>query len=220
MRRASRAASAVGSASASSREFVWRLCAPPRIAASAWTVVRTTLLSIDRAVRLEPAVWTWNRHICERGSLEPKRSRTIRAHIRRAARNLATSSNSSLQAAKKKLSRPAKSSMSRPRATAASAVADRVGQRVGQLLDGRRPGLAHVVAADRDRVPAGQLAGAELEDVGDQPHRRPGRVDVRPAGDVLLEDVVLGRAADGGRARRPGARPRPRTAPAGSAPSS
>jgi hypothetical protein len=53
-----------------------------------------------------------------------------------------------------------------------------------------------VVAADRDRVPARELAGAELEDVGDEPHRLARRVDIRPAGDVLLEDVVLGRAAD------------------------
>ena len=83
-------------------------------------MVRTTLLSIDWAVRLLPAVWTWKRHICERGLWLPNRSRTIRAHIRRAARNLATSSKSSLQAAKKKLSRPAKSSTSRPRAIAAS----------------------------------------------------------------------------------------------------
>ena len=32
-------------------------------------------------------------------------------------------------------------------------VGDGVGQGEGQLLGGRRPGLAHVVAADRDRVP-------------------------------------------------------------------
>ncbi len=120
MRRASRAASSVGRARASSREFVCRLWAPPRTAARAWTVVRTTLLSIDWAVRLEPAVWTWKRHSRLRGSVAPKRSRMIVAHIRRAARNLATSSNSSLQAAKKKLRRPAKASTSSPRSTAAS----------------------------------------------------------------------------------------------------
>ena len=89
-------------------------------AARAWTVVRTPLLSIDCAVSELPAVWTWNRHIIERGSRAPNRSRMSRAQIRRAARNLATSSNSSLQAAKKKLSRPANASTSRPRATAAS----------------------------------------------------------------------------------------------------
>ena len=120
MRRARRADSAVGSASASSFAFVCRLWVPPRTAASAWIVVRTTLLSIDWAVRLEPAVWTWKRQVIERMFDEPKRSFTIVAHIRRAARNFATSSKSSLQAAKKNDRRPAKSSMSRPRATAAS----------------------------------------------------------------------------------------------------
>ena len=86
-------------------------------------MVRTTLLSMDWAVRLEPAVWTWKRQVIERGSCAPKRSRMMRAHMRRAARNLATSSNSSLQAAKKKLRRPAKRSTSSPRATAASTYA-------------------------------------------------------------------------------------------------
>ena len=56
----------------------------------------------------------------ERGSAAPKRSFMIRAQRRRAARNLATSSKSSLQAAKKNESRPAKASTSSPRATAAS----------------------------------------------------------------------------------------------------
>ena len=123
VRSARRAASSVGSASASSRAFVWRLWAPPRTADSAWIVVRTTLLSTDCAVRLEPAVCTWNRHKSERAFDAPKRSRMIVAHIRRATRNLATSSKSSDQAAKKKLSRPAKSSTSRPRSTAASTYA-------------------------------------------------------------------------------------------------
>jgi hypothetical protein len=54
------------------------------------------------------------------GFLAPKRSFMIRAHIRRAARNFATSSNSSDQAAKKNESRGAKSSTASPRPTAAS----------------------------------------------------------------------------------------------------
>ena len=36
-----------------------------------------------------------------------------------------------------------------------------------------------------------QLPLAERQDVGDEPHRRPRRVDVRAARDVFLEDVVL-----------------------------
>ena len=93
---------------------------PPSTAASAWIVVRTTLLSTDWAVSELPAVWTWKRHIIERGSVAPKRSRMMRAHIRRAARNFATSSKSSLQAPKKNERRPAKASTSSPRPSAPS----------------------------------------------------------------------------------------------------
>jgi hypothetical protein len=96
---------------------------PPSTAASAWSVVRTTLLSMDCAVSDEPAVWVWKRHIIDLGFRAPKRSFMIRAHMRRAARNLATSSNSSDQAAKKKDRRGANSSTSRPRARAASTYA-------------------------------------------------------------------------------------------------
>ena len=123
VRSARRADSTVGRASASSRELVCRLWVPPRTAASACSVVLTTLLSIDCAVSEEPAVWVWKRHIIERAFDAPNRSFMIRAHIRRAARNLATSSNSSDQAAKKKDSRGAKSSTARPRPTAASTYA-------------------------------------------------------------------------------------------------
>ena len=49
-------------------------------------------------------------------------------------------------------------------------VGNRVGEREGDLLHGRRTGLANVVAGDRDRVPARHALGAVLEDVGDDPH--------------------------------------------------
>ena len=74
-------------------------------------------------------------------------------------------------------------------------VRDAVGERERQLLRCVRARLADVIAADGDRVPAGHLAGAPREHVGDEPDRGPRRVDVRPARDVLLEDVVLHRAA-------------------------
>ena len=68
-----------------------------------------------------------------------------------------------------------------------------VGDREGQLLDRGRAGLADVVAADRDRVPARQLARPELDRVGHQAHRRLRREEVFLLGHELLEDVVLGR---------------------------
>ncbi len=66
-----------------------------------------------------------------------------------------------------------------------------VGERVGDLLNCVAARLAEVVAADRDRVEARQLAGRVLDHVGDEPQRRRGRVDVGLAGEELLEDVVL-----------------------------
>jgi hypothetical protein len=51
----------------------------------------------------------------------------------------------------------AKSSMARPLASAASTYATGVRERERDLLDGRRAGLADVVAGDRDRVPPRHL---------------------------------------------------------------
>ena len=81
----------------------------------------------------------------------------------------------------------------RPRVERGLAVGDRVGQREGDLLHRGRAGLAHVVARDRDRVPARQVLVAVGEDVAGDAQRRPGRVDVGAARDVLLEQVVLHR---------------------------
>ena len=90
----------------------------------------------------------------------------------------------------------AKSSTARPGRDGGADVLDAVGQGEGDLLHGRRPGLGHVVAGDRDGVPARQLGLAVGEDVGDQPQRVRRRVDVGAAGDVLLEHVVLDRAGE------------------------
>ena len=66
-----------------------------------------------------------------------------------------------------------------------------VGQRVGQLQVGRRPGLLDVVAGDRDRVEPRHLLRGEREDVADDLHRGLGRIDVGVAHHELFEDVVL-----------------------------
>jgi hypothetical protein len=73
-----------------------------------------------------------------------------------------------------------------------------VGEREADFLSGRRSGFTNVIPADRDRVPPRQLALTESEDVGDDPHRRAGRVDVCTPRDVLLENVVLDRSLDRG----------------------
>jgi hypothetical protein len=72
------------------------------------------------ACSVTPPVWVWNLIICERSSLASKRSRMIRAHILRTARNLAISWKTLLWQLKKKASRGAKSSTSNPRSKAAS----------------------------------------------------------------------------------------------------
>ena len=111
---------------------------------------------------------------------------------------MAISSKKSLWELKKNDSRGAKSSTRQAALQGRLDVGHAVGDREGELLDGRRAGLADVVAADRDRVPARQLARAELDRVDDEPHRRLGRVEELLLGDVLLEDVVLDRPLEDG----------------------
>ena len=111
---------------------------------------------------------------------------------------MAISSKKSEWLLKKNERRGAKSSTAQPAGERRLHVGHPVGDREGQLLDGRRPRLADVVAADRDGVPAGQLAGAELDRVGHQAHRGRRREEELLLGDVLLEDVVLDRALEGG----------------------
>jgi hypothetical protein len=74
---------------------------------------RTTLLRGCCAVSVTPPVWVWNL-MRQLASDAAKRSRISREKIRRAARNLATSSNRSLCAAKKKDRRGANRFTSRP----------------------------------------------------------------------------------------------------------
>ena len=123
VRSASRADFWVGSAIASSKELVCSDWVPPSTAARACTVTRTRFTSGCWAVSCTPAVWVWKRSIADFGSCAPNRSVMIRAQIRRAARNLATSSSSVVRATKKKDSRGPTSSTASPAASAASTYA-------------------------------------------------------------------------------------------------
>ena len=116
------------------------------------------------------------------GVFGPNRSFMIRAQRRRAARNLATSSRKSRWELKKKDNRGAKASTSSPCFQGRLDVGDSVGQGEGDFLNRRRAGLADVIAGDGDGVPAGHFLGTVLEDVGNDPHRRPRREDVGPPG--------------------------------------
>ena len=206
VRSASRAAFSLGSAIASSKELVCSDWVPPSTAASACTVTRTRLTSGCWAVSCTPAVWVWKRSICDFGFVAPNSSRMIRAQIRRAARNFATSSSSVVRETKKNASRGAEVVHVQPGADRGPDVLHAVGQRERDLLHGRRAGLGHVVAGDRDRVPARDLGRAVRERVGDQAERLRRRVDVRAAGDVLLQHVVLDRAVELAARRRPAPR--------------
>ena len=71
VRSASLAVSSVGSASTSSRAFVWSDCVPPRTAASASIAVRTTLFIGCWAVSDTPAVCVWKRRRIASGVVAP-----------------------------------------------------------------------------------------------------------------------------------------------------
>ena len=73
---------------------------------------------------------------------------------------------------------------------------DRVAHCERDLLDGRRARLLQVIGADVDRVPLGDVLDRVGDRVRDQPHARPRRERVRAPAQVLLEDVVLGRALE------------------------
>ena len=75
-------------------------------------------------------------------------------------------------------------------------VRDAIRQGEGHLLHRRRARFADVIATDADGIPARHLLSSIGEDVGDQAHRRFGRVDVGPARNVLFEQVVLNSAVD------------------------
>jgi hypothetical protein len=71
-----------------------------------------------------------------------------------------------------------------------------VGERVGEFLRQRRAGFLHVIAGNRDRVELRHFGRGELDDVGNDPHRRLGRIDIGVADHEFLEDVVLHRAGE------------------------
>jgi hypothetical protein len=77
-------------------------------------------------------------------------------------------------------------------------VPETVRQGVRQLLRGRRPGLADVVAGDRQRLVGGDAGRAVLHQVADEAQVRLGLEEPLLLGDVLLEDVRLQRAVEHG----------------------
>ena len=69
-----------------------------------------------------------------------------------------------------------------------------VGERERELEHLVRARLLHVVAGDADRVELRHVLRRVLDDVGDDAHRRRGRIDVGVAHHELFQDVVLDRS--------------------------
>ncbi len=206
MRSAIVAACSVGSASASSNEFVCSDCAPPHTAESAWIATRTMLFSGCCAVSVEPPVCAWKRSAvralvrrAEAVAHDPRPQATGGAELRDLLEEVVVRVEEEGEALAELVGRE-------PRRDRRLAVRDAVRERERELLRRARARLADVVPGDRDRVEAGQPLGAVREEVGREPHRRPRREDVVPARDVLLEHVVLHGAAQPLARRRPGPR--------------
>ncbi len=152
--------------------------------------VRPTLLKTSWAVSDQPLVWQCVRRLSDLGFCGSNWL-TSRAHRARAARQLGDL-HEEVHADRPEEAQPRSEPVDVDAGVEAGAeVLDAVGQRVRQLQVGRRPGLLHVVAGDRDRVEPRHVLGGVAEDVGDDPHARRRRVDVGVADHELLEDVVL-----------------------------
>ena len=147
------------------------------------------------AVSVEPPVWAWKRSACacfvcgaEAVAHDLRPERPGGAELRDLLEEVVVRVEEEREPGAERVGREA-------RRHRRLAVGDPVRERERELLGGRRARLADVVARDRDRVPARDPLLAVGEQVGRQPHRGARREDVVPAGDVLLEDVVLDGAA-------------------------
>ena len=196
VRSAMRAACSVGSPSASSNALVCSDWVPPIVAAIAWTVVRTMLFSGCWAVRVDPAVWVWNRIRWAAGSVTPESV----LHQRRPQSSGRPEFGCLFEQVIVRI--PEKREPWRKLAHIESCrngrfdIRDAIGNGERDLLRRGRAGFADVVAADRNRVPVGKLGIAIRKQICHKTHRGLRRVDIGPPGDVLLENVVLHRAAD------------------------
>ena len=198
VRRAIVAARSVGSASASSKEFVWSDCAPPqhgreRLDRHADDVVLGLLRGQRRAAGLRveaerQRAWV-GRAEAVAHDLGPQAPR--RAELRDLLEEVVVGVEEEGEA----LAEVVRGQAGGDRRLA---VGDSVRERERELLRGARSGLADVVPGDRDRVEAGDPLGAVGEEICREPHRRPRREDVVAARDVLLQHVVLHGAAQRG----------------------
>ena len=69
-----------------------------------------------------------------------------------------------------------------------------IGQRERDFLHRRRTCLPHMVSGDGNRIPLRHLHRSPCEGVRHQAHRMFDRIDISPAGNILLQNVVLDRS--------------------------
>ena len=119
-----------------------------------------------------------------------------RAQIRRAARILATSSKKSLWTSQKKRQSRSKVVHGQPSFDATLDVLKAVRQGKRELLHGGSASLANVITRNRYRIPMRRVFAAPLEHVDNDLECGFGRVHPSMLCHVLLENVVLHRAAD------------------------
>ena len=185
-----RAEKSVGRARASSSALVCSDWVWPWVAAIASTQVRTTLLNTSWAVSDQPEVWQCVRRRQRTGVLRVELAHQLGPE--QAGRPQLGHLHEEVHADGPEERQPGRERVDvEPDRAAGPHVLDPVGEGVGELEVGRRPGLLDVVAGDGDGVVARHPGRGEGEDVGDDPHRRARRVDVGVADHELLEDVVL-----------------------------
>ena len=190
-----RAEKSVGRAMASSSALVCSDWVWPRVAAMASMQVRAMLLNGSCSVSDQPEVCEWVRRASDFGFFGSK-VLTIFAQSMRAARIFATSMKWFFPCAQKNERRGREGVDVDARGDAGAEVFPAVGEGVGHFEVGGGAGFLHVIAGDRDRVELRHVLRGELEDVGDDPHRGRGRIDIGVPHHVFLEDVVLDRAGE------------------------
>ena len=74
-------------------------------------------------------------------------------------------------------------------------ISDTIGNRERDFLRSGGTSLTDMITGNRNRIPFRNVLRAILKDVRDDTHRRLRREDVRAAGSILFQDIVLDRAA-------------------------
>ena len=158
------------------------------------------LISGCCAVSDTPAVWVWKRICQDRSSFARRSGRAASAPRVAAPRGyFAISSKKSMCALKKNESRGATSSTLRPASWRELDVGEAVGEGEGELLGGRRARPRGCGSPRRrSEFHRGISAAVKRDGVAHEPHRRARGKDELLLGLVLLQDVVLQRAAEVG----------------------